>query len=244
MVGSNQSISDANVVLNTIMADALSDFCSKLEKKTDIEAAARRLIKDTFKKHSRIIFNGNGYTDEWVAEAASRGLCNFCTTADAVIHMSAPKNIRLYTKHKVFTEKEIRSRQEIMLEEYVNVVKIEMLTMLDMAHKEILPACLSYAKELSELALSKKNIGMEIGKAESELISKVSELTDALLPACDELELIYKNINGSAEERAFLIKDRALPAMEKLRNIADRLELIVSNKYWPFPTYGDILFYH
>ena len=158
--------------------------------------------------------------------------------------MSAPKNIRLYTKHKVFTEKEIRSRQEIMLEEYVNVVKIEMLTMLDMAHKEILPACLSYAKELSELALSKKNIGMEIGKAESELISKVSELTDALLPACDELELIYKNINGSAEERAFLIKDRALPAMEKLRNIADRLELIVSNKYWPFPTYGDILFYH
>ena len=244
MVGSNQSISDANVVLNTIMADALSDFCSKLEKKTDIEAAARRLIKDTFKKHSRIIFNGNGYTDEWVAEAASRGLCNFCTTADAVIHMSDPKNIRLYTKHKVFTEKEIRSRQEIMLEEYVNVVKIEMLTMLDMAHKEILPACLSYAKELSELALSKKNIGMEIGKAESELISKVSELTDALLPACDELELIYKNINGSAEERAFLIKDRALPAMEKLRNIADRLELIVSNKYWPFPTYGDILFYH
>lgn len=244
MVGSSQSISDANVVLNTIMAEALSEFYARLEKKPDIETAARKLIRETFKKHSRIIFNGNGYTDQWVAEAESRGLCNYRTTADAVIHMSDPKNIRLYTKHKVFTEKEIRSRQEIMLQEYVNVVNIEMLTMLDMAKRQIIPACLSYTKELTELADAKNRIGVDVGKTEKNLVLKISSLTDSLMDACEELELVHSKIKGSAEEKAFMIKDEALEAMKKLRSIADSLETIVSQKYWPFPTYKEILFYH
>ena len=245
MVGSNQSISEPNVVLNTIMADALAEFADKLEGKADIEAAARRLVRDTVKKHYRIIFNGNGYTDEWVAEAKARGLCNYPTTVDAVVHMTDEKNVKLYARHKVYTEKELSSRCEIMLSEYVNVLNIEARTIIDLTGKQIIPACLEYTKELVELALAKDKLGIGAYATERKLINQISELTDKLQSAVDDLSVERKKIKkmDSAYEKACHVRDIILPKMQEIRSFIDKLEVVVAKKYWPFPTYGDLLFY-
>ena len=245
MVGSNQSISEPNVVLNTIMADALAEFADKLEGKADIEASARKLIRDTVKKHYRIIFNGNGYTDEWVAEAKARGLCNYPTTVDAVVHMTDEKNVKLYARHKVYTEKELSSRCEIMLSEYVNVLNIEARTIIDLTGKQIIPACLEYTKELVELALAKDKLGIGAYATEGKLINQISELTDKLQSAVDDLSVERKKIKkmDSAYEKACHVRDIILPKMQEIRSFIDKLEVVVAKKYWPFPTYGDLLFY-
>ena len=245
MVGSSQSISDANVVLNTIMADALADFADKLSDKADMESAARKLVRDTVKKHSRIIFNGNGYTDEWVSEAQARGLCNYPTTVDAVVHMTDDKNVKLYARHKVYTEKELRSRCEIMLSEYVNVINIEARTLIDLSGKQIIPACLAYTKELVELALAKDKLGIGVFATESKLINEISEFTDKLKAAVDHLSEERKKIKtmSSAHEKSLHVRDVILPAMTEVRYYIDKLEVRVSKKCWPFPTYGELLFY-
>lgn len=247
MLGSAQSIADPNIVLNTIMAEALSEFSAKLEKKADVWEAARKLIKDTFKKHSRIVFNGNGYTEEWVAEAEARGLLNLKTTADAVPHMVDPKNLKMFVKHKVYSESELRSRCEVMLEEYVNIVKIEVITMLDMSKKQIIPACLEYERSLTELAVARKSAGSTVKGAEMSIADKVSVLTGDLYEAVDKLESLLYEFNsergGNALEQSVFVRDRFLPAMNAVRSLADTLEITVSKKYWPFPTYGDLLFY-
>ncbi|MBQ5602743.1 MAG: glutamine synthetase III [Clostridia bacterium] len=244
MPGASQSIADPNIVLNTIMAESLSQFADKLEKKSeDIEASLRRFIKETFKKHRRILFNGNGYAPEWVAEAEARGLCNYRTTADAVPHLTDEKNVSLFAKHHVYTEAELISRREIMFSDYVKITHIEASTMLDMAKKEIIPASLSYMKEISETVVNFQSIGIDSTFKKS-LLAKISENTDSLAKELDNLSESLEKLDSIKEvsEQANFARDSVIPTMNKVRLYADNLETLVAKKYWPFPTYGEMLF--
>jgi glutamine synthetase len=245
MVGSAQSISDPNIVLNTIVAEAMSQFSDALEGKEDVEKAARELIRDTVKKHARIIFNGNGYSPKWVKEAEERGLDNFVTAVDAIPHLCDDKNVKLFEKHKVYTKVELKSLSDVMLEEYVKVIGIEVNTMLDMAKKQIIPACLSYSKELAELASAKVTAGIDCEGPEKELVVLISTATKDLYKAVNTLEQLRSGISyaGDTLAQATYIKEKILPAMDAVRAPADALESLVGKQYWPFPTYGDLLFY-
>jgi len=245
MVGSAQSISDPNIVLNTIVAEAMSQFCEVLDGKENVEAAARELIRETVKKHSRIIFNGNGYSPEWVQEAEARGLKNYKTAADAIPHLCDKKNVELFKKHKVYTEVELRSLSDVMLEEYVKVIEIEVNTMLDMAKRQIIPACLSYTKEISQLAAAKVTAGIDCDGPEKELIVLISTTTKDMYKAVNKLEQLKSGISyaGGTLAQANYIRDEILPAMDAVRAPADALEGLVGKDFWPFPTYGDLLFY-
>ena len=242
MVGSSQSIADPNMVLNTIMANALSEFADKLEKAKDVETAARKLIRDTLKKHSRIIFNGNNYSAEWVSEAEARGLCHYRTAADAIPHFADEKNIRLFEKHKVFTPTEIHSRVEIMLENYFKVSKIEAQTMLSMVRCEILPAVYRYLTVLCDLIKSKEGAGIPVGH-EKKLASRISTGADELYEAADALDVAIAGSDSPATHKAAAeyIRDSINPAMTAVRMITDALETNVAKDYWPFPTYGELL---
>ncbi len=244
MPGASQSIADPNIVLNSIMAEALCQFADKLEKKPeDIENSARRLIRDTFKKHRRILFNGNGYAEEWVKEAEVRGLCNYRTTADAVPHLTDAKNISLFARHHVYTEAELISRREIMYGDYVKVTHIEASTMLDMAKKEIIPAALSYMKEISDTIVNMQNIGLD-SSAYRTLASKISANTTALSASLDKLSARLDKLDSikAVSEQAEFCRDEVIPTMNEIRGYADELETLVAKKYWPFPTYGEMLF--
>ena len=244
MPGASQSIADPNIVLNTIMAESLCQFADKLEKKTDdIEGAARRLIRDTLKKHRRILFNGNGYAEEWVKEAEARGLCNYRTTADAVPHLTDAKNISLFARHRVYTETELISRREIMFGDYVKVTRIEASTMIDMAKKEIIPAALSYMKEISDTVVNFSGIGLDAStyKALAEKISlNTASLAASVEKLSSELESLA-DVKTDSEQAAFS-RDSIIPTMNEIRKYADELETLVAKKYWPFPTYGEMLF--
>jgi len=245
MVGSSMSISEANVAINTAVAEALREFADRLEKAEDFQAELQALIRETLKKHKRIIFNGNGYDEEWVAEAEKRGLLNLRTTADAVPYLISEKNIRLMATHGVFTETEIRARYEVSLEKYCKTLSIEALTMLDMAKKDILPAVSAYAKELAETLSAKKAVSGEVDASfETELLTEISALTATLHGNVKALEKAVEAAEAVPEigERSMAFKDTVIPAMEALRETADKLELITAKKYWPFPTYGDLLF--
>ncbi len=244
MPGASQSIADANIVLNTIMAESLCQFADKLEKKTDdVESACRRLIRDTLKKHRRILFNGNGYAKEWVEEAASRGLCNYRTTADALPHLTDPKNVSLFARHKVYTEAELISRREIMSSDYVKVTHIEASTMIDMAKREIIPASLSYLREVSSTIVSLGEIGLDTSSYWS-LAEKISKNTADLQKAVDELSSLLDGLDSAKNvtRQTELARDGVIPKMSEVRAFADTLETLVARKYWPFPTYGDMLF--
>ncbi|MBQ8743218.1 MAG: glutamine synthetase III [Clostridia bacterium] len=244
MPGASQSIADANIVLNTIMAESLCQFADKLEKKTDdVESACRRLIRDTLKKHRRILFNGNGYAKEWVEEAASRGLCNYRTTADALPHLTDPKNVSLFARHKVYTEAELISRREIMSSDYVKVTHIEASTMIDMAKREIIPASLSYLREVSSTIVSLGEIGLDTSSYRS-LAEKISKNTADLQKAVDELSSLLDGLDSAKNvtRQTELARDGVIPKMSEVRAFADTLETLVARKYWPFPTYGDMLF--
>lgn len=245
MVGSAQSISDPNIVLNTIVAEAMSQFSDVLDGKDDVEKAARELIRETVKKHARIIFNGNGYSPEWVSEAESRGLSNFTTAVDAIPHLCDKKNVDLFIKHKVYTEVELKSLSDVMLEEYVKVIGIEVNTMLDMAKRQIIPACLTYTKELSQLAAAKATAGIDCDGPEKELIVLISTTTKDMYKAVNTLEQLKSGITyvGNTLAQAMYIKEKILPAMDAVRAPADALEGLVGKEFWPFPTYGDLLFY-
>jgi len=245
MVGSSMSISEANVAINTAVAEALREFADRLEKAEDFQAELQALIRETLKKHKRIIFNGNGYDEEWVAEAEKRGLLNLRTTADAVPYLISEKNIRLMATHGVFTETEIRARYEVSLEKYCKTLSIEALTMLDMAKKDILPAVSAYAKELAETISAKKAVSGEVDASfETELLTEISALTATLHGNVKALEKAVEAAEAVPEigERSMAFKDTVIPAMEALRETADKLELITAKKHWPFPTYGDLLF--
>ena len=243
MPGAAQSISGINIVINTIVAEALSQFADQLEGVEDVTSKAMEIVIDTLKKHKRIIFNGNGYSDEWVEEAARRGLPNLKTTVDALPYFVSEKSLSLFEKHGVFTRVETETRTDIMLEDYSKAINIEMLTALEMAKQEILPACLEYTKFMVDDVAKKESIGISVPN-EKDQAKKLSELTESLIQKISALDAVAEAVPSdlSAIDTATYYKDNALPAMGDLRTVADTLETIVSKEYWPFPTYTDLLY--
>ena len=242
MTGSEQSIGDACFVLNTIVAESLEQYADKLEAAEDFDKAIDELIKDVLTKHQRIIFNGDGYEEEWVAEAEKRGLLNLTSTVAAAPYLAAKKNIELFKKHGIFSEVESMARYEIKLEEYSKIINIEALTMIDMAKKDIAPAVSSYSAELAATAVSKKELGVN-AKAELEVLTKISDLAAVLNDKIATLEsAVIKAGEFELKEQADFFHDTVIPAMNELRLVADELETLTAEAYWPFPSYGDLLF--
>ena len=246
MLGSASSISDTNVVMNTIAADAIGWIADQLEGAADVETKAREIIREIVVKHKRIIFNGNNYSDEWVHEAERRGLLNLKNTADAIPYLVDEKNISLFTRHGIYTAEEIHSRCEILLDNYCKVLHIEALTMLEMSKKDIIPAVNAYLKELSSTITSMKAAVQGIMcDAQEDLLRKIVELSGALYQRTEELNVIVQNTRKheeNIEDRAQYYKNNVFPGMQELRAVADELETLVAEDYWPFPTYGDLLF--
>lgn len=245
MVGSKLSIAGPNMVLNTIVADELSRFADILEKADDFTAELNKLLKDTIKNHKRIIFNGNNYTDEWVVEAEKRGLLNLKSTPESIPYFSSEKSVTLFEQFNVLSRKEIYSRTEIVLEEYCKEINIEALTLIDIAKKDLIPSVTAYIKELSDTANSKKAFMIDIDcETEKSLIYKLSLLASSLYSKTELLEnklLEVKNCNG-VEETAYFYRNSIFAAMQEMRAVIDELETNTAKKYWPFPTYGEILF--
>ena len=246
MVGSSDSIACANIMLNAAMAETLKEFADRLEGVSDFESALHDLIKETIKAHKRIIFNGNGYDDAWIKEATEkRGLLNLRTTPDALATVLEKKNVEMLTSLKIFSEAEIRSRHEICLENYCKTVNIEGLTMVDMARKEILPAVEAYLGDLSGTVAAKTAAVPGLAcKYEKDLISKLSKLADEISDAASSLDttLIRLKAIPDVTDAAYVIRDVVLQKMAELRVVCDEAESITADKYWPFPTYGDLLF--
>ncbi|MDD3213228.1 MAG: glutamine synthetase III [Eubacteriales bacterium] len=245
-LGSSQSISGPNTALNSAIAESLCGFADELEKASDFTAALNTLIRRVLKEHKRIIFNGNGYDPAWVVEAEKRGLLNMRTTVDAAPCYIADKNVALFKKHHVFTEIEVHARYEIRLEKYVKVINIEAECMSNMAHSLILPAALEYSKDVAKEAEMKKSVAPSISLAtETDMLTKLSNETAALYTAIDALDKAIANQNSSLDllEQAAYSRDTIIAAMAETRKHADALEGIVAKKYWPMPTYQDILMY-
>ena len=246
MVGSSDSIACANIMLNAAMAETLKEFADRLEGVSDFESALHDLIKEAIKAHKRIIFNGNGYDDAWIKEATEkRGLLNLRTTPDALATVLEKKNVEMLTSLKIFSEAEIRSRYEICLENYCKTVNIEGLTMVDMARKEILPAVEAYLGDLSGTVAAKTAAVPGLAcKYEKDLISKLSKLADEISDAASSLDttLIRLKAIPDVTDAAYVIRDVVLQKMAELRVVCDEAESITADKYWPVPTYGDLLF--
>ena len=246
MVGSSDSIACANIMLNASMAETLKEFADKLEGASNFESALHDLIKETIKAHKRIIFNGNGYDDAWIKEATDkRGLLNLRTTPDALATILEKKNVDMLTSLKVFSEAEIRSRYEICLENYCKTVNIEGLTMVDMARKEILPAVEAYLSDLSGTVAAKAAAVPGLAcKYEKGIITKLSTLVDEIDDAAEALDstLVRLKAVPDVTDAAYVIRDVVLQKMAELRVVCDEAEALTAAKYWPFPTYGDLLF--
>jgi glutamine synthetase len=242
MVGSAFSISGPNFVLNTIVAEELDAIAVRIEKGEKV----LQVVKDVIKKHNRIIFNGNNYAEEWVVEAKKRGLLNLKNTVDALPHFIADKNIALFTKHKILTEAEIRSRYEILMESYCKTVRIEALTLSDIVRHDILPATAAFGTALATGALEKKKLIPELAcKSETELLKKISVLSDTLytnVAALDKTIADAKKHEESIVAHAKHYRESVLPAMLSVRTATDELEGLVGSAYWPMPTYGELLF--
>jgi len=244
MLGSAFSIGGPNIVLNTIVAETLSQFADSLEKSKNFKGDLAALIKKTISEHKRIVFNGNNYAEEWVVEATKRGLSNLKTTVEALPEFISKKSIELFTKHHVFTEVEIHSRYEILMEAYCKTIHIEALTMVDMVKGDIFPASVSYQNELTKLLQRKKALGYYDSSLEENLISNISKLSASLL---NKLTTLEKVILETKEERSILeqarfYRENVFAAMVELRLDVDGLETLVAKKYWPFPNYGQILY--
>ena len=245
MLGSSNSIACANIMLNAAVAEILEEFADKLEKESNFEDALHELIKTTIKEHKRIIFGGNGYGEEWMEEAAKRGLSNLKTTADCMPHLLDKKNADMLIEQKVYTMPELESRYEIMLEKYVKTVNIEALTMIDMAKKEILPAIEKYVSELVSVAVKKAKLDSAIQSGyESSVIKKLSALEDMIYTRCEDLEKSAATLKGIEDitKQSEFVRDDVLAKMAALRVAADEAETLTDSNYWPFPTYGDLLF--
>ena len=245
MPGSSASISGVNVVLNTAVAESLRQYADILEKADDFEAALHDLIKDVIHKHKRIIFNGNGYDESWVKEAEKRGLLNLRSTPDCVPYYLSEKNVELFTRHKVYTETELHARYEIKLDNYSKVLHIEAQTMLDMVWKDILPAASAYTKELAETVAAKKAIGGGIDTSyEERLAGHVSVLLASATKKAEALEYALMGVKDITDTLALAryYRDTIFAAMNELRIIVDEMETHCAAKYWPYPSYGDILF--
>ena len=246
MLGSSNSIACANIMLNSAVAESLRIYADRLEQADDFETALREMIKKTIKDHKRIIFNGNGYDDVWIKEAIEkRGLLNYRTTADCMPHLLDEKNVKMLTSLGVFTIDELRSRVDIMLENYCKSITIEANTMINMIHKRIAPAITRFTADLAKQASEKKALdpGL-VCSYETELVQKLSVLTDTIVEKTDDLDdaMLALKDAGDIIEESKIIKDVILPKMTELRIPCDQAELLTSKSYWPFPTYGDILF--
>ena len=246
MLGSSNSIACANIMLNSAVAESLRIYADRLEQAEDFETALHEMIKKTIKDHRRIIFNGNGYDDSWIAEATEkRGLLNYRTTADCMPHLLDEKNVTMLTSLGVFTVDELKSRRDIMLENYCKTVNIEANTMINMVHKRIAPAITRFTADLAKEAAEKKALFPDLACSyETDLVVKLSGLTDCIAGKTAELEKAVMGLSDAADiiEESALIRDTVLPKMSELRIPCDRAELLVAKSYWPFPTYGDILF--
>ena len=245
-LGSALNISCPNIMLNTMVADVLSSFSDELEKAADFDAAVRRLIRKNLKKHRRIIFNGDGYTDEWVAEAENRGLLNLKSTPDALKRYTAKKNIELFRRNHIFSEKEVKARQEILLENYIKIIDLEALTMLDMAKKDIFPAVSAFTGELAETIARKRAVSENIRvDSEIKLLQKLSDLLSRFSDTIDELDSKVGGAAGyrkSIQRHAEYNATEVLSTMERLREISDEMEMCTAAEYWPYPSYGELLF--
>ena len=246
-LGSQLNIACPNIMLNTIIADELEQFADELEGKgDDFMPALNALIKRVIKEHKRIIFNGDGYADAWKVEAAKRGLTNLPTTVDALPHYTDEKNVKLFTKHKIYTEVEMQSRQDIILETYSKTINIEALTASDMVKRDILPAVSSYVAELAGGVAAKKAISEDIPcEAELDIIKRLSGLQDCAykkLAALDDAVIGVKEIGEDPIKVATYYKDSVITAMTELRAVVDEMETLVSSDYWPYPSYGDLMF--
>ncbi|MCX7614204.1 MAG: glutamine synthetase III [Clostridiales bacterium] len=245
MPGSALSVAGPNFVLNTIVAEELSQFADTLESAGDFTKALNDLIKKTISEHKRIIFNGNNYSEEWVIEAEKRGLLNLKTTVDALPYFLLDKNTELFTKHGILTEAEIHSRYEINLDGYCKTLNIEALTMVEMVKRNIIPATCAYIRELSETAIAKKEVIPDLACImEKTLIEKLSSLSDSLYKKTEKLEMALlgtKDPDGILAQAQYY-KDVVLLAMQELRAVADEIEALIGEKYWPYPTYSELLF--
>ena len=242
MLGSSQSVSGPNIALNTIMAEELSRFADALEQAEDFDAALQKLVCQALTDHSRIIFSGNGYSEEWKEEAAKRGLHNLPSTAEALPTYVSDKNIDLVTRHGVFTETEFRARYRIHLDAYNKVVAIEAKTMIDMAMHQILPAAMGYAKELCDGIISKRAAGLSCW-AETDIAGQISTAADRLYDHVQSLKEALCQVPAEPEEAALYYRRIVCGYMEEVRRQADILETLTDKAHWPFPTYSDLLFY-
>jgi len=246
MLGSSNSIACANIMLNAAVAESLKIYADRLENADNFEIALHKMIKKTIKDHKKIIFNGNGYDDAWIKEATEkRGLLNLRTTPDAMPAMLSEKNVKMLTSHRIFSPAELHSRYEILLENYSKTVNIEALTMVDMAKKEILPAVEKYTKSLADtLAAKKAAVAGLPCKYETAAVTKLSELSDSIADATDDLEAEIEKFQAIEDvtEAANDIRDVILGKMDSLRAVCDEAETITAKEFWPFPTYSDMLF--
>ena len=242
MLGSSQSIAGPNIALNTIMAEELGRFADELERAEDFDSALQKLVSKALKDHRRIIFDGNGYSEEWKQEAARRGLSNLSSTAEAMRAYLSQKNIDLVTRHGVFTETEFRARHAIYLDDYRKKVDIEARTMVDMAVQQILPAAMGYTDALCGGVASKKSLGVSC-RGEMALIQKLSAACDVAYDTVERLKDALAHTPTDEESAADHCHSVIVPLMAELRTQADILEKNTAKAYWPYPTYSDLLFY-
>ena len=243
MLGSADTIACTNYILNTIVAKELKGFADELENSKNFAADLNKLLVKTIKEHKQIIFNGNGYGDEWIEEAERRGLPNRVSAVDAIPHYTDDKNVAIFEEFKVLTRTEITSRTEILLENYAKIINIEALTMVDMCRKQILPAAFAFSKQLADAMVSKHTVGVNYD-AEKKIADKVSALTSCILAEVEELDeklIGSKEVTGT-EKIARYYRDVVFSAMQSLRAVVDELETITPEAIWPFPTYTDLLF--
>ena len=242
MVGSSQSVSSSNIALNTIMAEELRQFADILEAAEDFDKALHDLVCQAFTDHQRIIFDGNGYSEEWKQEAKRRGLSNYPSTAECMPSYISRKNIDLVTSHGIFSETEFLARHAIKLETYNKTMNIEALTMVDMALHQILPAALRYSRDLCDGLKSKKELGLSC-RAESALLHRLSDNCDRLYESITALQEVLSHVPGETAAASEYYRNTVVPVMEAMRRHADVLEAVTDKSYWPYPTYSDILFY-
>ena len=246
MPGSSMNLADANTVLNTAVAKELKGYADELECADDFEKALVALVKRTLHDHKRIIFNGNGYSDEWEVEAEKRGLFNLKTTVDAAPAMTSEKNIALFEEMGVLSRVEVMSRYEVIIEHYAKVLHIEAMTMLEMANKQLIPAATAYMSDVASAAAAKMAVSEKLScKAENKVLEKLSAATDAMSDAVDALDAAVESAESETDslEKAKAYRDKVLPAMADLRTNADAAEVVCGEDYWPLPSYSKMLYY-
>ena len=240
------SIACTNTIMNTIVTEELKQFADILENADDFSKELNELLKRVYKEHKRIVFNGDGYSEAWVKEAERRGLYNLKTTVDAMPHYISEKSIDLFTSHKIYTPVELKSRHDVILENYTKTINIEALTMLQMFKRDIYPAVVNYTDKLAGELFGKKAVIPTLRcKSETDIITKLSDLLDSAYDKANTLEENLENgkeHEGDALKQATYYRDYILPVMEELRDCVDKMETMVSRECWPYPTYGDLMF--